>query len=446
MKRTLLLCLLFVFLLAWPVCAQTLSTGEAAGIVFRTLSAEDLDMIRESTGYRLGVEIIQVRPNTPGANAGYKQGDLILAVGKTGVDSAEKAVAAINAATGDVECASAIKAGDTFEAQVVTLKLGATAAAGQGGLGGLQGNFGGQNQDNQQQVNAAADPVSAYFDLMDFTRSQAWNRQTVTPAAERQRVAALLQQSWGEMDAQSQAGILQLPQVWANLQQQWKGWSEAERTRQKAQWREQLLSPANLYPPPANLQQFTADGNLVAFQYPAMWTGGIQEIDGTPFLFIGPNGSQASWQQVLDTPNSPAGALFALVETPAGMENMTWVQGAQYLIQLLMPNAAGAFKQVEVLPIGEVGAIITLLGKFPGQTEEKFYWIGVTQFGQGKVFAGRMGGPVSQADDLLPAFRHMLATLALNPPQATGGGGVSGAWEAAWSRVDVAITKNIWAK
>jgi hypothetical protein len=77
-----------------------------------------------------------------------------------------------------------------------------------------------------------------------------------------------------------------------------------------------------------------------------------------------------------------------------------------------------------------------------------FYWIGITAFGTDKVSAGRMGGPVSQAMDLLPAFHHLLNTLQLNPPRpaSSRGDGMPGAWESAWSRVGTAAVANIWAK
>ncbi|MEN6301376.1 MAG: hypothetical protein ABFD96_01550 [Armatimonadia bacterium] len=289
------------------------------------------------------------------------------------------------------------------------------------------------------------DPLVAYFDLMDFVRSQAWGRQVVTPPQERQRVTMLAQQYFNEMPQQDQAQLLAVPQAWAMVQQNWKKANETERNRQRALWREQILLPTNLLPPPANIQSFAAEGNLVAFEYPGEWTGGLQEIEGVNCLFIGPNGSQAQWEQVLDTSRSPDGALFALFGMTPEMQKLpNWVAGARYLAQQLMPQGLQGFKETSLLPIGEEGAVITIQGKFPGQKQEKFYWIGVAKFGSDKVFAGRLGGNVSEADDLLPGFRHMLATLRLNPSQAAAGG-VGGAWEAAWSRVDVAITKNIWA-
>ena len=293
----------------------------------------------------------------------------------------------------------------------------------------------------------AGDPAEAYFDLMDFACSQAWSRAVATPAPDRRRVAAALQQGWGRMDAASQAQVLALPRIWADLHRSWKGMSESERNRKRTEWRDQILLPNNFFAPPASLQSFTAQGNLLAFEYPAAWTGGWQVINGTPFLFVGPGGALASWDKVLSTQASPPGALFALIEIDNQMRQMSYVQGARYLSQILMPGAAANFKEVQATPIGQVGAILTLRGTFPGQREERFYWIGITAFGGNQVFAGRMGGAIAQAMDLLPGFHHVLSTLQLNPPRPAGGGGEAyGSWTAAWSKVSTAIVADIWKK
>lgn len=297
------------------------------------------------------------------------------------------------------------------------------------------------------QAVSGGDSVNSYFNIMDFACSQAWGRTIVTPAQDRQRVSALMMQNWNQMDAQSRAQVQALPGVWADLQSSWKTMSESDKNKKRAEWRDQILLPNNFFAPPAQVQKFTAEGNLLGFEYPAAWTGGWQVIDGTPFLFVGPNGQQASWDKVLNTQISPPGAMFALVTINDQMRQLSYVQGARYLIQLLMPGAAASFKEVQVTPIGQAGAIITLRGKFPGQSEERFYWIGITAFGANQVFAGRMGGSIEQAMDLLPGFHHMLSTLQLNPPRpASGGsGGGSGAWEAAWSKVSTASVSYIWA-
>lgn len=427
------LALLFLLALLPGVAAQDGTRAEIYGITFVTLPATDLDAIEQNLGYRVGVGVLRVQPGTPGAASGLKTNDLIFLVGQTPVDTAEKAVAALKAAQGEVELPGMQFANDDYTAKTFKLKMtgAATGTIGQAPL-----------NDNAPVPPQTSTPLAAYFDMMDFIRSQAWGRKVVTPAAERQRVALQLQTV--ELDRQSAALLLQIPQAWSAVQNKWKGWNDTQKSKQKAEWYAQLLQPGGLYPPPASPQQFTAPQGLgVAFQYPGDWTGGWTEGDGTPLLFLGPGAGQAQWEQVLDTPNSPPGALFTLATVTADMKNMTYLQGAHYLAKLLIPQGLQSLKVIQELPIGDTGAVITLTGKFPGQSEDKFYWIGVVKFGDSQVFAGRLGGPVKQAETLIPAFSYMLQTLQLTPPQAAGG--VRGAWETAWSRVDVAITKNIWA-
>ena len=424
-----------------PVVAHGQGTGPpgpVAGITFATLPDADLDTIKERSGYRLGVSVTAVAAASPGAAAGLKPGDVVFAVGKTGVDNAEKAVAALRAATGEIDLAGMTLVDGQFEVKVFRLNLGVAPAAG--------GDVGAANNQDAALAKATADPIEAYCDMMDFIRAQAWGREVGTPRAERQRIALQVQQGLAQMDAQTQAVLAQIPQAWAAVQQQWRKWDDQQKSKQRSEWYNQLLLPGGLYPAPENAQKYTAPQNLLSFEYPGSWTGGMTEAQGTPLLFLGPGGSEAQWERVLDTPSSPSGALFALAQAPADMRNMSYLQGAHYVARILIPNGLSNLKVLQELPIGDVAAAIVLTGKFPGQAEEKFYWIGVAKFGDSQVFAGRMGGPVKDADKLIPAFTYMLQTLQLNPPQAAGGGGgASGAWQAAWSRVDTAIVKNIWA-
>ncbi len=415
-------------------------TAEAAGILLETLDAEDLNDLQAQFGKRLGVGVNGVRPGTPGEAAGLKEGDIITAVNGAGVDSAARAAALLRAATGEVRLTVLAVNVNTLrmESKSVRLQMG-------GGTGGPRPSAAAPSPAPGESRPVGGDPVEAYFNLMDFACSQAWSRTVATPAQDRRRVSALLQQGWGQMDAQTQARIMTLPKAWSDLQQSWQAMGEAERNRKRTEWRDQILLPNNFFAPPAPIQSFTAQGNLLSFEYPASWTGGWQEIQGTPCLFVGPGGAQASWDKVLNTQTSPAGAFFALVTITDQMRQMSYAQAARALVQVLMPGAAASFREVQVIPIGHAGVILVLRGKFPGESEERFYWIGVTAFGSGQVFAGRMGGRISQAMDLLPGFHHMLSTLKLNPPAASSGGGSAlGSWEVAWSKVSTAAVANIW--
>ena len=86
-----------------------------------------------------------------------------------------------------------------------------------------------------------------------------------------------------------------------------------------------------------------------------------------------------------------------------------------------MKEGANTFKEVGVIDLGQEGAVLTYLGKFPGQTEEKFFWVGAVPFGANAIVAGRFGGPTSQAETLVPVLHHLLGSLKLNPPAPPGG-------------------------
>ncbi|GEM_PF-2921653 len=444
-----------------PAVARDGQQAEAAGLLLETLAPDELDDILAETGKRAGVDVVAVRPGSPAALAGFRVADILTAVGGTLVDSAAKAAALIRAAGGDLICT--VESGNltTFQIETKSLRLrlggGGAAAAGPGAkpqpsqkppaAPKTQTTVPAPKPDSSAPP-AGLDPVNAYFNIMDFACGQAWGRTVITSPADRQRAAASLNQGWNQMDAATRVQIAGLPQTWVNLQRSWAAMSEADKVKQRAEWRDQILLPTNSFAPPARVQRFTVEGNLVGFEYPASWTGGWQVLDGTPFLFVGPGGQEATWDKVLNTQTSPPGALFALVTVTDDMRRLSYVQAARYLNELLMPGASASFKEVMVTPIGQAGAIITLRGRFPGESQERFYWIGVTAFGGGQVFAGRMGGPIARAMDLLPGFHHMLSTLQLNPPRPAassgGGGGTSGAWEAAWSRVSTASVSYIW--
>ncbi|NSW54675.1 MAG: hypothetical protein HPY44_01560 [Armatimonadetes bacterium] len=450
---TVVTCCVLLVAACLPLCAQQQgATAEAAGLVLRTLTAEELDVIEANSGYRLGVQVVEVKPNSAGAAAGYKQGDLIFAVGQIGVVTAEQAVAAIAAAQGAVDCVSAVMVDGAFQVKSVSLNplQGATQtpdqyAGGVGGGGGataVAGVLGGVGA--MPAGDLIADAVNAYFDIMDFTRTEGWGRKVVTAPQDRQRAYAAMLQAAAQLPQEQLAQLAAIPQGWRQLQQDWAASDDARKNALRAQWRDLSLSPSNTYAPIASPQQFTADGGAVAFEYPANWTGGFQQIQGATLLFLGPNGAEASWESVLDAPRSPVGVLFALLDVPQEMQGQTYVQAARVIAQQLMPNAIAGFREVEALPIGDAGAIITLLGKFPGATEDHFFWIAVSGFGSGKVFVARFGGPFSQAETLLPIYRHIAATMSLNPPQPEGG--VVGSWRTAWDRIETASIAESWAK
>ena len=429
---------LLLRLLPLAHCQPAPAPVEAAGMVLATLGTEDLDALEQATGKRLGVQVVDVKAGSAAAAAGVKAGDILFTVGKTGVASAEQAADALKAATGEVELVAASTADGNWQAAQYKLKLDGTAAAPAGvdHGGGVAAPAGG-----------LGDPIAAYFDMLDFTRTNAWGRTCTTQEAERQRVAQLILAHWDELGAQGQTVILGVPQVWAEVKQQWGAADDARKSELKDTWGKNLLAPNMLYAPPAELQTYRSPGGEVALEYPADWVGAQQEVGGVPMLVLVPPGVETTWDKVLDAPNSPPGVLLALAQKDAQLAAIpTFVDGVRLLAQLLFKDSLAGFKEIGVVDLGKQGAVITYRGKFPGQDEERFYWVGAVPFGESAIVAGRFGGPTAQAEKLVPALHHILGSMKLTPPAPPGGGGSgSGAWDAAWSRVDVAITKNIWA-
>ncbi len=80
-----------------PLWAAETPASTAVGLTFKALDPADLDVIAESIGKRAGVMVEAVAKNSNAERAGFKQGEVVLKIGETLVDSpaaAEKALAA----------------------------------------------------------------------------------------------------------------------------------------------------------------------------------------------------------------------------------------------------------------------------------------------------------------------------------------------------------------
>jgi hypothetical protein len=271
----------------------------------------------------------------------------------------------------------------------------------------------------------SGDPLTAYFDMLDFMRTQAFGRPVSTPAADRQRLAALLQQADAKTQQNVTQGLQPVPQLWAELQQKWQAADEAKRGEQREHWGKQLLLPTFLYPPPLETESFKGRNDRVVFEHPKGWVVTQTEAEGNQYLYLGPEGTQTTWEQVLDPAKSPPGALFAVMPLPAELKGVKYLEGARMAAREYVTTGGANMTEINAVDLGE-GAIITLRGRFPGQNEDRFFWVGVVKYGPDYILAGRLGGPVAQAETLVPAFSHMVMTMELNPPEG-GDGGYGGA-------------------
>ncbi|MBN1477017.1 hypothetical protein JXA47_09700 [Candidatus Sumerlaeota bacterium] len=268
---------------------------------------------------------------------------------------------------------------------------------------------------------AQPDPVAAYFDMMDAIRTEAWGRSVVTPPAERERVRAYLQQSWGEIEPQMQSAIMQLPSIWEAMRTRWFQISEAERAALRDQWRLQLLEPTQIVPPLAQTQTYRANDGSLTFEYPADWLGDETTAEGSYFLFLRPPGYSATWEQAFNPATSPPGLLLAVLPMDDEIRASGSCLAAARLVarNALTPSLPDA-REIDAVDLGGEGAILTCVSGNTAPTQGWFHWIIVAPFGPDRYIAVRMGGAIAQAESLVPALCHVLNTVDVNPPGVAG--------------------------
>ena len=128
MLRVLLLTLiLFLLALASPV-AQAMD-AKTLGFTLQALSAEDLDSIEENTGYRVGVIVAAVTPDSLAHKTGFRPQDILLTIGKAGVDSPAAVDKALHEQQGDLEVLLLRVEGEQFAPLKLTIRIGAGGVA-----------------------------------------------------------------------------------------------------------------------------------------------------------------------------------------------------------------------------------------------------------------------------------------------------------------------------
>jgi hypothetical protein len=276
---------------------------------------------------------------------------------------------------------------------------------------------------------ATGDPVQAYFDMLDFTRSQAWGRRSVTPAATRQRATLLLRQSLHELDAPTRQAIDAIPRIWQGLQGAWAKASEPQRAEQRDYWRKRLLLPNQLLPPDGPQKTFVSEADSLRFDHPADWFFAQTKHEGSHYLFLAPPGTRCTWDQVLDVRTCPPAALLVVTPVDDEFRRMkTMREAARRVVQVFVASTAPDLKEISAIDYGKDATVLTLTGRRPGDTEDWFCWVGLVRFGPDHVVIGRFAGPVSRAEALLPTYCGVVSTLELSPP---GAGGGDAAWFAA---------------
>ncbi len=406
-----------------PPAVNPLTAAEGTGpsdAVFRLapLSPDMLDRVVELVGRRVGVRVAAIVPGGPAREWGVAVGDILVAAGPEAITSAED-IDRMLAAPGGLPSLTVLRKASGGEWRILPLSTGRRSAVAAGAPGipppaptepGVVAPTGPSPLDR-----SLGGSVAAYFDMLDFCRTEGWGRRSATPAAARTRAVRLLEQSLPEVDAETRAAVGRLPEVWAVLKRKWAKATEAVRDRQREVWRDRLLLPNPFLPPPPALSHFRSEAGHHEFDYPVGWVLAQNRIDDTGLLFLGPPGTETTWDQVSNPAKSPSGVLFVISPLTEELRAARVIEGARLLVRQYITPFAPEMREVAAFPVGP-GGMIVLRGHYPGQSEESFLWLGTMPFGPGTFLAGRFGGRVSEAEALLPVFTTMLITLEVTVP------------------------------
>jgi hypothetical protein len=120
------ICVLALMLLSLPVQAAV-TPSQSVGLTLQELDPADMEAIEAQLGQRAGVLVAKVVPDSAAAKAGVVQGEIILAIGETLVDSPQSFDKTLSGKTGTVELVSLLITED--EVQLAKRKLTLSAKA-----------------------------------------------------------------------------------------------------------------------------------------------------------------------------------------------------------------------------------------------------------------------------------------------------------------------------
>jgi len=280
-----------------------------------------------------------------------------------------------------------------------------------------------------------------YYNLIDYLRSTSLGGTFVTSTTERNRVKALVKTYWASISKPIQNTLIQAAQASLNIKLFYQSCSSADKVKVRKGWKAFVLSPNFIYAPLNNPKTYQK-GSTISFNYPGSWSGD-ETIDtaNNGWLFLYKTGTTATWADVMNAKTSPTGSLSAIFPVTATEEGKSALAVARLYAKYYAPT----FKEINHIET-TLGAVVVINGKFAGQTTEKFFWIVVIPGGTQNYSMSRMGGKVSEAASLVPAYYNMLNTLNWSAtPVGSGSGSASDAFGTAWSRVSTAVVANIWA-
>lgn len=261
--------------------------------------------------------------------------------------------------------------------------------------------------------------VDAYFDMTDFIRTQAWGRAWVTEPARRQEVLEVVTRQFVDFDQELQVALLDQPNRWTKLQEDWAALDDAGRAGLVERWRAELLLPTSLCLSSAKRTPYISEMGFISAFFPADWQTTQIQTDSNSLIATGPAGSNADWGTVTDASRCPDGALFVGGVRDDRMQGMdSLIDGAKLGVRLFITQRLPDFEQKLELDLGASGLVV-MQGERPNEEGEYCFWMAVTLLDEQTYLASVFGTHVATAPEIVPHLFEILWSAEIID-QATG--------------------------
>ncbi|HCU35923.1 MAG TPA: hypothetical protein DGT21_10865 [Armatimonadetes bacterium] len=261
--------------------------------------------------------------------------------------------------------------------------------------------------------------VDAYFDMTDFIRTQAWGREWVTEPARRQEVLEVVTRQFVDFDRELQMAILDQPNRWTELQEDWARLDDGQKGELVGRWRTELLLPTSLCLSSAKRAPYISEMGFISAFFPADWRTTQLETGSNSLIAAGPAGSDADWGTITDASRCPDGALFIGGTRDGRMQDIeSLVDGAKLGVRLFIAQRLPDFEQKLELDLGAAGLVV-MQGQRPNEDDEFCFWMAAALLDERTYLVSVFGTHVATAPEVVPHLFEVLWSAEIID-QATG--------------------------
>ncbi len=250
--------------------------------------------------------------------------------------------------------------------------------------------------------------VDAYFDMTDFIRTQAWGRAWVTEPARRQEVLEVVTGQFVDFDQELQMAVLDQPSRWAQLQEDWAGLDDGQKSELVRRWRAELLLPTSLCLSSAKRTPYISEMGFISAFFPAEWHAQQVQTGSNSLIATGPPGSSADWGTITDASRCPDGALFIGGTRDGRMQAIeSLLDGAGLAVELFITPHLPDFEQKLELDLGAAG-LVAMQGQRPNEEDEYCFWMAATLLDEHTYLVSVFGTHVTTAPEIVPHLFEVL--------------------------------------